>query len=118
MASILKQQYTRKDTQGRKTRHKSKYWYIDYKAANGTRKRVKGFKDKAATTQLAAKLGREAELAQAGIVDKYAAHIAQPTKLTTIDARQTRCILVTIAGTGFSPLVNTIIARSHRAALP
>jgi integrase len=79
MASIFKQQYTAKDPKtGKKTKKKSAHWYIDYKTADGTRKRVKGFKDRAATTQLAAKLEREAELVQAGIVDRFKQHRKKP----------------------------------------
>ena len=66
MASIIRQQYTIKDRNGKRIKKKSAYWYIDYKAAGGVRKRVKGFKDKTATAQLAAKLEKEAELAEAG----------------------------------------------------
>jgi len=44
MASIFKQQYTTRDKSGKKVKKKSAYWYIDYKTADGTRKRVKGFK--------------------------------------------------------------------------
>jgi integrase len=71
MASIFRQQYTARDANGKKVKCKSQYWYIDYKTADGTRKRVKGFKDKTATVQLVAKLEREAEQAQVGIIDKY-----------------------------------------------
>jgi len=78
MASIFKQQYTTIDKDGKRVKKKSAYWYIDYKTAEGTRKRVKGFKDKQATAQLAAKLEKEAELAQAGIVDKYKEHHKKP----------------------------------------
>jgi len=78
MASIFKQQYTAKDKTGRRIKKKSRYWYIDYKAAEGTRKRVKGFKDKQATAQLAAKLEKESELEQAGIVDKFKEHRKKP----------------------------------------
>ena len=74
MASIFRQTYTVKDENGKRVRKKSKFWYIDFKTADSTRKRLKGFKDKQATAQLAAKLEREAELAQRGIVDKYAEH--------------------------------------------
>ena len=49
MASILKQSYTVKDKNGKRIRKKSAFWYVDYKTAEGIRKRVKGFKDKAAT---------------------------------------------------------------------
>ena len=78
MASIFKQQYTTIDKDGKRVKKKSAYWYIDYKATGGTRKRVKGFKDKTATAQLAAKLEKEAELADAGIVDKYKEHRKRP----------------------------------------
>lgn len=50
MASIFRQKYTVKDVGGKTVRKQSQHWYIDYKAADGTRKRVKGFKDKTATT--------------------------------------------------------------------
>ncbi len=78
MASIFKQKYTVEGKSGKRIRKQSKYWYIDYKTAEGTRKRVKGFKDKQATSQLAAQLEKEAELAQAGIVDKYKEHRKRP----------------------------------------
>jgi len=78
MASIFRQRYTAKDENGKTIRKQSKYWYIDYKAAGGIRKRVKAFKDKTATAQLAAKLEKEAELADAGIVDKYKDHRKRP----------------------------------------
>jgi len=71
MASIFRQRYTVKDESGKTIRKQSKSWYVDYKAADGTRKRVKGFRDKAATAQLAAKLERKSEQAQVGIIDKY-----------------------------------------------
>ncbi|MHC4867775.1 MAG: tyrosine-type recombinase/integrase [Planctomycetota bacterium] len=78
MASIIRRKYKAKDKTGKTVQRQSPYWYIDYKTAEGTRKRIKGFKDKAGTAQLAAKLEREAELAQAGVVDKYAKHRSRP----------------------------------------
>lgn len=78
MASIFRQTYTVEGKSGRRIRKKSKYWYIDYKTADGTRKRVKAFKDKGATAQLAAKLELEAEQAQVGIIDKYKEHRRKP----------------------------------------
>ena len=78
MASIFKQQYTAKDKDGKRIKKKSAFWYIDYKGPDGIRKRVKGFKDKTATTQLAAKLEKEAELAEVGIIDKYKEHRKRP----------------------------------------
>jgi len=78
MASIFKQQYTAKGKDGTRIKKKSKFWYIDYKGVDGIRKRVKGFKDKTATAQLAAKLEKEAELAEVGIVDRYKEHRKRP----------------------------------------
>ena len=78
MASIFKQQYTSRDPTGKRVKKKSQCWYIDYKTAEGTRKRVKGFKDKAYTAQLAAKLERETDQARAGIIDKYKKHRLRP----------------------------------------
>ena len=78
MASIFKQKYTIADENGKRIRKQSQCWYIDYKTAEGTRKRVKAFKDKQATAQLAAKLEKESELAQAGIADKYKEHRKRP----------------------------------------
>ena len=80
MASILKQSYTVKDKNGKRIRKKSTFWYVDYKTEDGTRKRVKGFKDKAATVQLSAELERNAELAQRGIIDRYAEDRKKPLK--------------------------------------
>lgn len=80
MASIFRQRYTVKDKAGKTIRKQSKYCYIDYKTSDGTRKRLKGFKDKSATTQFAAELERKAELARAGIVDRYAKYRKTPLK--------------------------------------
>ena len=80
MASILKQAYTIKDKNGKRIRKKSSFWYVDYKDADGTRKRVKAFKDKQATAQLAADLERNAELARTGIIDRYAEDRKKPLK--------------------------------------
>ncbi len=88
MASIFKQKYTVAGNNGNRIRKQSKSWYIDYKTAEGTRKRVKAFKDKQATQQLAAQLEKEAELAQAGIVDKYKQHRKIPLTEHLIDFRQ------------------------------
>ncbi len=71
MASIFKQKYTVAGNNGKRIRKQSAYWYIDYKTTEGTRKRIKAFKDKQATTQLAAKLEKEAELAEAGVIDHF-----------------------------------------------
>lgn len=78
MASIIRRKYKSKDKDGKIVTKQSPYWYIDYKGIDGVRKRIKAFKDKTATAQLAAKLEREAELAAAGIVDLYAEHRKRP----------------------------------------
>jgi integrase len=80
MASVLKQSYTVKDKNSKRIRKKSAFWYVDYKTADGTRKRVKGFRDKATTVQLAADLERKAELARTGIIDRYAEDRKKPLK--------------------------------------
>ncbi|UCG48757.1 MAG: site-specific integrase [Phycisphaerales bacterium] len=87
MASIFKQAYTIKNKNGKRVRKKSKFWYVDYKAADGTRKRLRGFKDKTATAQLAAKLEREAEQAQIGIVDRYKDYHKKPLVEHLVDFR-------------------------------
>ena len=78
MASIIRRKYKARDKNGKIVQKQSPYWYIDYKGIDGIRKRIKGFKDKGATAQLAAKLEREAELAEAGIVDLYAEQRKKP----------------------------------------
>jgi integrase len=77
MAGIFKQQYTttvKKNGQSVKVKRKTRCWYIEYRNADDVLRRVKGFKDKTATRQLADQLEREAALAKVGIVDKYKEH--------------------------------------------
>jgi len=88
MASLIRRKYKAKDKNGKVIQKQSPYWYIDYKTADGTRKRIRAFKDKTATAQLAAKLEREAELAQAGVIDKYAEHRKQPLSEHLADFKQ------------------------------
>ena len=78
MASIFKQKYTGKDKNGKKITKQTKCWYIEYTNSEGQRLRVKGYKDKTATRQLADKLERKTELEQVGIVDIYAEHRKRP----------------------------------------
>lgn len=88
MASILRQKYTTKDKNGKRVCKQSKSWYVDYKTEDGKRKRVKGFKDKAATVQLAVELERNAELARRGIIDRYAEDRKKPLKQHLEDFHQ------------------------------
>jgi len=77
MASVYKRKYT-KAVDGRKIKKQSKCWHIKYRDAEGIERRVKAFKDKAASQQFAAKLEKEAELARAGVVDRYKKHRKKP----------------------------------------
>ena len=65
MASIYKRKYT-KTIDGKKIKKQSKNWYVKYRDADGIEQRVKGYKDKVATQQLAAKLEKESELGKEG----------------------------------------------------
>ncbi len=88
MASIFKQRYTAKGKDGERIRKQSKCWYIEYRDANGTRKRVKGYRDKTASRQLADQLERQTELEQVGVIDRYAEHRSRPLREHLADFRQ------------------------------
>jgi len=77
MASVFKRKYT-KIVNSRKVKKQSQSWYIKYRDADGIERRVKAFKDKIASQQLAAKLEKETELAKAGVVDRYKEHRKRP----------------------------------------
>jgi len=51
---------------GKKVRVRSRTWWVEYTDAAGVRQRAKGFRDRAATLQLAARLERRAEGVRAG----------------------------------------------------
>ncbi len=78
MARLFKQCYTAKNPDGSRITKKSKRWYIELRIANGSRKRVPAFADRKASLQLAARLEREAELEQAGVLDPYREHRSRP----------------------------------------
>ncbi|MHC4205117.1 MAG: hypothetical protein ACYSTT_10740 [Planctomycetota bacterium] len=73
MASIFKRKYA-KFVDGKNVLKQSKSWYVKYRDAEGIVRRVRGYKDKTATLHLAAKLEKEAELANAEIVYRYKEH--------------------------------------------
>ena len=77
MASVYRHKYN-KTVNGKKVKKQSKCWYVKYRDKDGIEHRVKGFKDKTATQQLAAQLEREAELGEVGIVDRYKEHRTRP----------------------------------------
>ena len=90
MASIFRQSYTTVDPNNpsKRVKKKTQYWYIDYKDADGLRKRVKGYKDKTATAQLAARLERETELAESGVIDRFKQHRKTPLAEHLTDFKQ------------------------------
>ncbi len=77
MVRIFKQQYTTVKN-GQKVTRQSRKWYVEYRDADGVRRRVPAYADKAATRQYAAQLEREAEQRKAGLVDKYTEHRKRP----------------------------------------
>ncbi len=58
MASIFRQKYGAKDKRGQKVTRQSAKWYVEYRDSQGIRRRVPGYRDRAATVQLAAELER------------------------------------------------------------
>lgn len=56
---------------GKRYRDESTKWYVQYKDAEGTWRRVPGYTDKDATLQLAAELERKAERRQSGLSDPF-----------------------------------------------
>jgi len=77
MASVFKRKYN-KIVDGRKVRKQSKCWYVKYIDADGIEQRVRGYPDKEATKQMAARLEKEAALVQEGVVDRYKEHRGRP----------------------------------------
>ena len=57
----------------------SKKWYIEYRDATDAVRRVPSYVDKAATSQKAAELEREAAQEQSGLIDGFAAHRRRPS---------------------------------------
>ena len=56
----------------------SRRWYVEYRDAQGIRRRVPGYADKQATQQLAAELERQAAREQSGLIDRFAVHRKRP----------------------------------------
>ena len=59
-------------------KRQSRKWYVEYRDAQGIRRRVPGYTDKPATQQLASELERQAAREQAGLVDRFANHCKRP----------------------------------------
>jgi integrase/recombinase XerD len=108
MASVFKRKYTRV-VDGRKVKKQSSCWHVKFRDVEGIERRVKGFKDKEATRQLAAKLEREAELGRAGVVDRYKEHRAKPLREHIDEFRQSL-----LAKGNTEDYVKTVLARLTR----
>ena len=70
MASIFKRKRTVTDGDGRKRIKKSLCWYIEFKDQRGKTRRVRAYRDLAATRQKAAELERQAARCDAGLADR------------------------------------------------
>ncbi len=88
MASIFKRKRRVKLPNGKTVIQQSAKWHIKFIDADGIERRAVGFKDKTASQQLAAKLEKEAELARAGIIDRYKEHRTRPLIQHLEDFRQ------------------------------
>jgi len=71
MASVFKRKRKVKLASGKTVTKQSQKWHVKYTDADGIERRVTAYKDKTASQQLAARLEKEAELAKAGVVDRF-----------------------------------------------
>jgi integrase len=78
MASIIKRTYKATTQDGRTVVKTCDHYSIQYRDAGGKIRRVKGYKDKAATKQLAAELERRLARGEQGLVDPFRLHKARP----------------------------------------
>jgi hypothetical protein len=78
MASVFKQSYTKSLPDGTRVTRQTRKWYAEYVDADGMRRRVPGYKDRAATEQLAARLERESARKAEGLTDPAREHRARP----------------------------------------
>ena len=88
MASVFKRKRRVKQANGKIVTRKSKCWYFDYTGSDGIAQRVKGYTDQEATKQMAARLKRQAERCEEGLVDKYAKHARRPLREHLGDFRE------------------------------
>jgi len=78
MARVFRQQYTQRTPDGGRATRESAKWHVEYRDAQGIRRRVPGYTDKAATQQLASELERSAAREQSRLVDRFAVHRKRP----------------------------------------
>jgi len=89
MAQVYRPAYTHTDpATGKKIKRKSKTWHIRYWTPAGKRVRVKGYRDKKATENLAAELERRAIRLDAGMVDVADEHAKRPLAEHSEDFRR------------------------------
>ncbi len=86
--AVYKRKRKVKLTNGRTAVRQSSKWYVKYRDADGIVRCVPAFTDKLASQQLEAKLVKEAELAKAGIVDRYKEHRRRPLSEHLEDFRE------------------------------
>ncbi len=79
MAEVFRPTYTTTDPQtGEKVKKQSKTWHVRYYTPDGVRHRVKGYRGKKATKNLAGELERRAQRMAAGLTDPAAEHGKRP----------------------------------------
>ncbi len=88
MASIFRRKRKVRLDSGKTVVRQSAKWYVKYRDADGIIRCVPAFTDKLASQQLEAKLVKEAELAKAGLVDRYKGHRSRPLTEHLADFRQ------------------------------
>ncbi len=72
MAHVFRQTYTKTLPSGERVTRQTRKWYVEYLDADGIRRRVPGYTDRAATDQLGARLEREAAQVAAGLLPREA----------------------------------------------
>ena len=77
MAFIFKRKRT-KVVNGKKVKKQSQKWYVRLTDADGIKRTIPLFTDKAASQQRAAELAKEIEQAKAGLIDRYKEHRKRP----------------------------------------
>jgi integrase len=87
MASIYRRKHY-ETFNGKKVKKQSTCWYVKYRDPDGIEHRVKGYTDKEATRQMAARLEKEAALASEGVVDRHKEHRSRPLSEHLEDFRQ------------------------------
>ena len=87
MASVFKRKYT-KLVDGKRVKKQSQHWYVKYRDVDGIERRVRAYKDKEASRQLAARLEKDAERSQEGMVDLFKEHCSKPLAQHLADFRQ------------------------------